>query len=131
MSSKRQMARAPCCCRSTPRLGAALREALRWPRAGGGRAQPASAARNGVVNVALGSAGIPALIDRRGDTDRHGRTLQITQTAFADAVAAGAAVVMGDGDEGMPVVIASGFMPAAPETDCRALVRPIDADLFQ
>ncbi len=46
-------------------------------------------------------------------------------------MAAGAAVVMGEGDEGMPVVIASGFMPAAPETDCRALVRPIDADLFQ
>nr|ACB12960.1 putative F420-dependent oxidoreductase [Thauera sp. E7] len=87
--------------------------------------------RNGVVNVALGSAGIPALIDRRGDTDRHGRTLQITQTAFADAVAAGAAVVMGEGDEGMPVVVASGFMPAAPETDSRALVRPIDTDLFQ
>ena len=85
-----------------------------------------------IYNSALSElAGIPALIDRRGDTDRHGRTLQITQTAFADAVAAGAAVVMGEGDEGMPVVIASGFMPAAPETDCRALVRSIDTDLFQ
>mgnify|MGYP006196812095 CR=1 FL=1 len=118
-----------------PQPWAALREALRLPT---GQAVGVIVSdsfgrpwRNGVVNVALGSAGIPALIDRRGDTDRHGRTLQITQTAFADAVAAGAAVVMGEGDEGMPVVIASGFMPAAPETDCRALVRPIDTDLFQ
>ncbi|WP_018991342.1 coenzyme F420-0:L-glutamate ligase [Aromatoleum toluclasticum] len=87
--------------------------------------------RNGVVNVALGSAGIPALIDRRGETDRHGRTLQITQTAFADAIAAGAAIVMGEGDEGMPVVLASGFLPAAPEVDCKALLRPLEGDLFQ
>ncbi|WP_286164444.1 coenzyme F420-0:L-glutamate ligase [Azoarcus sp. DN11] len=87
--------------------------------------------RNGVVNVALGSAGIPALIDRRGEPDRHGRTLQITQTAFADAIAAGAAVVMGEGDEGMPVVLASGFLPTAPEVDCKALLRPLEADLFQ
>lgn len=87
--------------------------------------------RNGVVNVALGSAGIPALIDRRGEPDRHGRTLQITQTAFADAIAAGAAVMMGEGDEGMPVVLANGFLPAAPEVDCKALLRPLEADLFQ
>ena len=87
--------------------------------------------RNGVVNVALGSAGIPALIDRRGDTDRHGRTLQVTQTAFAEAIAAGAALAMGEGDEGMPVVLASGFMPDAPVVDCQALVRPIELDLFQ
>ena len=87
--------------------------------------------RNGVVNVALGSAGIPALIDRRGDIDRHGRTLQDTQTAFADAIAAGAALAMGEGDEGMPVVLASGFMPDAPVVDCKALLRPIESDLFQ
>lgn len=87
--------------------------------------------RNGVVNVALGSAGVPALIDRRGEPDRHGRTLQITQTAFADAIAAGAAIVMGEGSEGMPVVLASGFMPAAPEVDCKALLRPLEADLFR
>lgn len=87
--------------------------------------------RNGVVNVALGSAGIPALIDRRGDIDRHGRTLQVTQTAFADAIAAGAALAMGEGDEGMPVVLASGFMPDAPVVDCKALLRNIETDLFQ
>lgn len=87
--------------------------------------------RNGVVNVALGSAGIPALIDRRGDRDRHGRVLQITQTAFADAVAAGAALVMGEGGEGTPVVLAQGFIPDAPAVDCKALLRPPEADLFQ
>lgn len=87
--------------------------------------------RNGVVNIALGSAGVPALIDRRGETDRHGRVLQITQTAFADAVAAGAALVMGEGAEGTPVVLVQGPLPTAPTVDCKALVRPPEADLFQ
>lgn len=87
--------------------------------------------RNGVVNIALGSAGIPALIDRRGETDRHGRVLQVTQTAFADAVAAGAALVMGEGSEGTPVVLAQGLLPAAPIVDCKALLRPLEADLFK
>ncbi len=64
-------------------------------------------------------------------SDSFGRTLQVTQTAFADAIAAGAALAMGEGDEGMPVVLASGFMPDAPVVDCKALLRPIESDLFQ
>src|SRR5688572_22442464 len=62
--------------------------------------------RNGVVNVALGAAGLPALVDRRGERDRDGRILDVTEVALADAIAAGAALVMGEADEGTPVVIA-------------------------
>lgn len=90
--------------------------------------------RNGVVNVALGTAGIPSLVDRRGETDRMGRRLEVTQIAFADAICAAAALVMGEGAEGTPVVVIDGLAgryPNAPERDCRALIRPLEEDLFQ
>lgn len=87
--------------------------------------------RQGVVNIALASAGIPALIDRRNTADRHGRTLQVTQIAFADAVAAAAGLVMGEAEEGVPAALVCGLMTQAPEVDCRALLRPPEMDLFQ
>jgi len=86
--------------------------------------------RQGVVNVALGVAGLPALVDLRGATDREGRVMQTTQVALADAVAAGAGLVMGEGAQGTPVVIARGLDFSAPLTDGRALLRPLNEDLF-
>jgi len=87
--------------------------------------------RNGVVNVALGAAGVPSLIDWRGRTDRQGRRLEVTQVAFADAVCAGAALVMGEAAEGTPVVLVEGLAPTAPERNAQALIRPLAEDLFQ
>jgi coenzyme F420-0:L-glutamate ligase/coenzyme F420-1:gamma-L-glutamate ligase len=87
--------------------------------------------REGVVNVAIGAAGLPALIDRRGECDRHGRTLEMTLVAFADAIAAGAALVMGEASEGNPIVLARGLSWQAPLRDAKALVRPLDQDLFR
>ena len=72
--------------------------------------------REGVVNVALGVAGIVALIDRRGGVDRHGRTLQVTQIALADAIAAAAGIVMGETTEGTPVVWIRGLAAYASES---------------
>ena len=73
--------------------------------------------REGVVNVALGVAGIVALIDRRGGVDRHGRTLQVTQIALADAIAAAAGIVMGETTEGTPVVWMRGLAGYTSESD--------------
>lgn len=87
--------------------------------------------RNGVVNVALGSAGLPALIDRRGEKDMFGRTLEMTQVAFADAIAAGAGLAMGEGAEGTPLVLAQGLAWRAPERDAQSLIRPLEEDLFK
>jgi coenzyme F420-0:L-glutamate ligase/coenzyme F420-1:gamma-L-glutamate ligase len=87
--------------------------------------------RRGVVNVALGVAGVPALIDRRGERDRRGRALEITEVAFADALAAGAALVMGEAAESTPVVLARGLDLSAPASDGRSLLRPLGEDLFQ
>ncbi len=86
--------------------------------------------RNGVVNVALGTAGLPALIDRRGEQDMFGRTLEMTQVAFADAIAAGAGLAMGEGAEGTPLVLAQGLSWRAPERNAQSLIRPLEEDLF-
>lgn len=87
--------------------------------------------RNGVVNVALGSAGLPALIDRRGEQDMYGRTLEVTQVAFADAIAAAAGLAMGEGAEGTPLVLVRGLAWQAPERNAQSLIRPLDEDLFK
>lgn len=87
--------------------------------------------RHGVTNVAIGCAGLAALIDRRGESDRHGNLLEITQVAHADALAAGAALLMGEGAEGLPVVVIQGLPRHAPVRDSKSLVRPLNEDLFQ
>jgi len=87
--------------------------------------------RRGVVNVALGCAGLPALIDRRGELDRDGRKLEVTEVAFADAVAAGAGLAMGEAAEGTPIVHVRGLAPRAPERSASALLRTKAEDLFR
>lgn len=87
--------------------------------------------RNGTVNIAIGAAGLPALIDQCNSPDRHGRTLQNTIIAYADAVASGAGLVMGESGEGTPVALVSGLQPNAPHTDAKALIRPLESDLFK
>lgn len=87
--------------------------------------------RNGVVNVALGVAGLPALADARGRCDRDGRMLNVTEVGFADAVAAGADLTMGAADEGTPVVVARGLRWGEPHTTAQALIRPKAEDMFR
>lgn len=88
--------------------------------------------RYGVVSVGIGAAGLPALIDRRGDLDRDGRRLEVTQIALADMVATAAGLAAGEGAESIPAVLLRGYRPpAAPNCDAQALVRPLNEDLFQ
>eukprot|EP01035_Chromulina_nebulosa_P015765 gene15765-20881_t len=67
--------------------------------------------RMGTVNVAIGVAAMPAIIDQRGQPDRDGRIMQMTMIAVGDAVAAAAGLAMGEGDEGIPAVIVRGLVP--------------------
>lgn len=88
--------------------------------------------RHGVVGVAIGASGLPSLVDRRGEVDRDGRTLEVTQVALADMVATAAALATGEGAEGVPAVIVRGISPTnAPNAPASALVRPLAEDLFQ
>lgn len=87
--------------------------------------------RNGVVNVAIGAAGLPSLIDKRGELDRDGRSLQVTQVAFADMVASASGLATGEGAEGIPAALVRGLHWNAPEASCRSLIRPAAEDLFR
>lgn len=87
--------------------------------------------RLGVVNIAIGVAGLPALWDRRGDTDLYGYTLKVTQVGVADEIAAAAGLLMGQADEGTPVVLLRGLRFDQPSGTARDLVRPKEMDLYR
>jgi len=87
--------------------------------------------RKGTVGVALGSAGLPALIDMRGQPDLFGRELLVTETDFADEIAAAAGLLMGQADEAVPMVLVRGLRWSAPEVPGAALIRPAEHDLFR
>ena len=87
--------------------------------------------RRGTVGIALGAAGLPAVIDWRGHPDLFGRALEVTETGFADEIAAAASLVMGQADEAMPMVLVRGLTWTAPDADGTALVRPPEHDLFR
>src|SRR5437879_5358333 len=71
--------------------------------------------RRGTVGIALGAAALPAVIAWRGLPDLFGRTLEVTETGFADEIAAAASLVMGQADEGRPLVVVRGLAWSAPD----------------
>ena len=87
--------------------------------------------RQGVVNVAIGAAGLPSLMDLRGSPDLYGRELQVSVTGHADEIAAAASLVMGQGAEGQPVVIVRGLTWRGPDNAASELVRPAAEDMFR
>lgn len=87
--------------------------------------------RHGVVGVAIGAAGLPALLDRRGEHDRDGRILEVTQIALGDVLATAAGLVCGEGAEGIPAALIRGVALTLPARPAAALVRPVEEDLFR
>jgi coenzyme F420-0:L-glutamate ligase/coenzyme F420-1:gamma-L-glutamate ligase len=87
--------------------------------------------REGLVEVALGCAGMDPLLDLRGRADLGGRTLHHTVVALADEVAAAAGLVM-EKDSGIAAAIVRGvrYTPAAGGAAAR-LVRSPEFDLFR
>ena len=71
----------------------------------------------GTTGLAIGCAGIAAMHDMRGDTDRFGRVLQVAEIAVADSLAGAANLVMGEGDEGVPAALISGVRAGGIEPD--------------
>ncbi len=87
--------------------------------------------RRGTVGVAIGAAGLPALLDLRGNPDLFGRALQVSISGFADEIAAAASLVMGQGDEAQPVVLVRGLTWSAPANPAAELLRPAAEDMFR
>ncbi len=87
--------------------------------------------RYGVVNVAVGAHGVESLIDRRGEEDRDGRVLQVTQVALADLLASASGLACGEGAEGVPAALIRGYKPTGAAKPAAALIRPENEDLFR
>lgn len=88
--------------------------------------------RRGVTDVAIGCAGIGAILDLRGSTDATGRELAVTEVAIVDEIAGAADLVMGK-DAGIPVAIVRGIDASwLRRGEVRAeIVRPAAEDLFR
>lgn len=87
--------------------------------------------RNGTVGISIGISGIPGIVDLRGERDLFDYELQVTEIAAADELAAGASLLMGQADEGTPVVHVRGFPYSLRESTFQELLREPDKDLFR
>jgi coenzyme F420-0:L-glutamate ligase / coenzyme F420-1:gamma-L-glutamate ligase len=86
--------------------------------------------REGLVNVAIGVAGLEPLKDYRGLPDTEGRILKVTTLAVADELASAAELVMGKLDK-VPAAVVRGYPYTPGEGDAKQLVRAPEKDLFR
>ena len=87
--------------------------------------------RRGTAGVAIGAAGLPGMVDLRGNADLFGRILEVSISGFADEIAAAASLLQGQGAEGQPVVLVRGLAWDQPAMGAVQLVRPAQEDLFR
>ncbi len=87
--------------------------------------------RRGLTDVAIGVAGVAAVLDLRDTPDALGRVLKVTEVAVADEIASAAELVMGKAS-GVPAAIVRGLEPAwFRDSSVRELIRPPAEDLFR
>ena len=87
--------------------------------------------RNGTVGLAIGTAGVAPLYNQIGESDMFGNTLEVTEPAVADELAAGASLVMGQAAEGCPVVLARGASLKHSDRGSADLLRDKSLDMFR
>jgi coenzyme F420-0:L-glutamate ligase/coenzyme F420-1:gamma-L-glutamate ligase len=86
--------------------------------------------REGLVNVAIGVAGLEPLKDYRGLPDTEGRILKVTTLAVADELASAAELVMGKLEK-IPVAVIRGYFYTPGQGDVKQLLRKPERDLFR
>jgi len=86
--------------------------------------------RVGNTGVAIGVAGLPAVKDLRGRKDLYGRTLEVSQEAYADLVASAAHLLCGEADEGYPVILMRGVDISPPHGIASDMNRLPENDLY-
>jgi coenzyme F420-0:L-glutamate ligase/coenzyme F420-1:gamma-L-glutamate ligase len=87
--------------------------------------------RNGEINIAIGVAGMKAVLDRKGQNDLFGYVLRVKQTAVADELASAAELVIGQANEGIPVALIRGYRFQRSEaSNADSLTRPLEKELF-
>ncbi len=86
--------------------------------------------RKGATNLAIGVAGISPLIDNKGRKDLYGRELQSSLVCLADELASAAELVMGQADEGIPIVLIRGVEYERRKGSASDILRSRDKNLF-
>ncbi len=87
--------------------------------------------RNGTVGFTIGSAGFLPIVDMVGSNDLFDRRLEVTEVAVADELAAAASFLMGQADEGVPVVLVRGANLQPSEEGSSSMIRDKNIDLFR
>ncbi|MFW9806850.1 MAG: coenzyme F420-0:L-glutamate ligase, partial [Candidatus Thorarchaeota archaeon] len=86
--------------------------------------------RKGAVNLAIGVAGISPFVRNAGKEDIYGRELQGSLVCLADQIASAAELLMGQADEGVPVVIVRGVDYGEEDGTASSIIRPSSENLF-
>lgn len=88
--------------------------------------------REGAIGVALGISGINAIIDKRGAYDLFGHELQSTIIGQVDNLASAAQLIMGEADEGIPIVLIRGYeFEFVEDASIKSIIRDKNIDLFR
>lgn len=88
--------------------------------------------RVGAIGVALGISGIKAILDRRGEKDLFGHELHSTIVGQVDNIASAAQLIMGEADEGYPIVLIKGYkFDFKTNVSIKEILREKDIDLFR
>lgn len=88
--------------------------------------------RIGTVGVAIGCAGLPPIWNQRGLHDLFGYELVSSEECIADELAAAASLIMGQSNEGRPVVVIRGYTPPdLPPAPAQTIQRPAEMDTFR
>ncbi|HET58821.1 MAG TPA: coenzyme F420-0:L-glutamate ligase [Chloroflexi bacterium] len=87
--------------------------------------------RLGTVGISIGTSMVPELVNKIGDQDLFGRELRATVIGAADQLAAAAALVMGEADEGIPLVHVRGFPYSLRKSSINEVIRTKEKDLFR
>lgn len=87
--------------------------------------------RQGTMGLAIGSAGLPALWDLRGEPDLYGRELLVSEVGLADELSSAASILQGQGNQGQPVILIRGVHFPSSDQGADALPRPPAQDMFR
>ena len=87
--------------------------------------------RKGIVGIAIGSSGVEVLLNLRGQKDLYGNTLEITEVGRVDEIASAASLLMGQANEGLPVIIVRGIPETSKVNNVKSILRDKSEDLFR
>jgi coenzyme F420-0:L-glutamate ligase/coenzyme F420-1:gamma-L-glutamate ligase len=88
--------------------------------------------RIGTTGVCIGCAGLPPVWNQRGLHDLFGYELVASEECIADELAGAASLMMGQSNEGRPVIVVRGYqLPPVPPANAQAIQRPPETDVFR